>query len=54
MKYNITFASTGGMTIEANSENEAMEIFENEMQETAEHELHLNGIDITEISELED
>lgn len=47
----ITFAATGGMTVEAASEDEAREIFENEMQEDAGRELYMNGIDITEIAE---
>ena len=52
MLYLVTFMASGGLTVEADSE-EAREIFENQMQEDAGRELAANGIDITEIAEAE-
>ena len=50
-KFAITFMSSGGLSVEADTEDEAREIFENHMQNKAWEELKLNGIDITEVSE---
>ncbi len=51
MKYLITFMATGGLTVEAESEEEARRIFEAaNIQEQASHELAMNGIDITDVS----
>lgn len=49
MKYLVTFMATGGLTVEANSPDEAQEIFDTTMQEKAAAEILANGIDITEI-----
>lgn len=55
MKYLITFAATGGMTIEADSKEKALEIFNQaDNQKKAAQELASNGIDVTDISEEED
>ena len=54
MKYLVTFVSSGGLTVEANSPREARDIFNKEMQHEAAEEMRLNGIDITEISEFEE
>lgn len=53
MLYLVTFMASGGLTVEADSEEEAREIFENRMQEDAGRELAANGIDITEVAEAE-
>ncbi len=54
MTWLITFASTGGLTVEADTKDEAIRIFDEEMQEDAGRELVLNGIDITEVWEADD
>ena len=48
MEYTITFMATGGITIEADSEEEASNKFEDKMDE-AFAELKQNGITITGI-----
>ena len=53
-KFLITFRSSGALTVEADSEETARAIFENNMREKAAEELKLNGIDITEVSETPD
>lgn len=50
-KYMVTFMSSGGMTVEAENEDEARKVFERQRQYMAWAELKANGIDITEISE---
>ncbi len=51
MRYDITFAATGGITVAADSEDEARNFFETELQGRAARELLTNGIDITEVRE---
>lgn len=53
-KFLVTFMSSGALTVEAETEDEAREIFERDMQAEASNELKLNGIDISEISEQSD
>ncbi|WP_289111383.1 hypothetical protein [uncultured Bacteroides sp.] len=53
-KFLITFMSSGALTVEADNEETARAIFENNMREKAAEELKLNGIDITEVSETPD
>jgi len=53
-KYLITFAATGGLVVEAEDRDAAESIFNSDMQEDAGRELAANGIDITEIYELEE
>ena len=50
MRYIITFAATGGMTIEADSEEDARAKFDERLQEAVD-ELTRNGIDITGVYE---
>ena len=53
-EFTITFAATGGVTIEAENEDEAIARF-NEMSDSALfEELTQNGIEMTEIFEEED
>jgi hypothetical protein len=55
MKFLVTFAATGGMTIEANSEDEAREKFNRpEFYMKAMEELSQAGIDVTDVSEEEE
>ena len=50
--YTICFASTGGITVEANSITEAEKLFENyDIQDRLGEILVQNGVDITEICE---
>ena len=50
-KFTITFASTGGVTIEADTEEEAIEKFDNMSEFELSQELSENGIEMTEIFE---
>lgn len=50
MQYLITFMSTGGLYVEANSIEEAEKKFNDEMQEDAGRQLAYNGIEITDIT----
>lgn len=50
MKYTITYAATGGMTVEAESEEEARAKFEECLQEAMD-DLTRNDIDITGVYE---
>ena len=53
-RYTICFMSTGGLEIEAESEDEAIRLFDTaEMQRIALENLDQNGIEITEIFEEE-
>ena len=50
MRYTITYAATGGMTIEADSEEAALAEFEERLQEAMD-DLTRNDIDITGVYE---
>ena len=50
MRYTITYAATGGMTIEADSEEAALAEFEEHLQEAMD-DLTRNDIDITGVYE---
>ena len=50
MRYTITYAATGGMTIEADSEEDARVKFEERLQEAMD-DLTRNDIDITGVYE---
>ena len=50
MRYTITYAATGGMTIEADSEEDACAKFEERLQEAMD-DLTRNDIDITGVCE---
>lgn len=52
MKYLVTFMSSGGLTVEANSPEEAKVMFEALHQSSAMRELMCNGIDITDVTEV--
>lgn len=52
MRYFITFMATGGLDVEADSEEEAIRIFQTTMQTDAMNELESNGIDLTSICKL--
>lgn len=51
MKYLVTFMSSGGLTVEANSPEEAKLFFEALHRNDAMRELMCNGIDITDVTE---
>lgn len=50
-RFMVTFMSSGGLTVEAENEDEAREIFERQRSYMAWAELKANGIDITDIQE---
>lgn len=52
MRYFITFMSTGGLDVEAESEEDAIRIFQKTMQTDAMNELESNGIDLTSVCKI--
>ena len=54
MKYTVTYAATGGLTVEATSEDEAIRLFWNKRRDDALEELTRNDIEITDVFAEED
>ena len=52
MTYLVTFMSSGGLTVEANSPEEAKLFFEALHRNDAMRELMCNGIDVTDVTEV--
>ena len=54
MKYLVTFMSSGGLTVEADSPESAKVIFEAIHQGAAMRELMYNGIEVTDVTEVKE
>lgn len=54
MKYLVTFMSSGAITVDAKSSEAAKQFFEDFLQGSAMRELTYNGIEVTDVTEVEE